>query len=440
MTTSLLLFAASSALAQPAATPYDALVDEYRPYLNVDAPLGFGLKLRAITRDEYRHWRGTKGQFFAWAKTNAGDWLADASDRVPAHGDLHFGNIGVYACGPRVGDVAFGMVDFDDAIELPFQIELLQALVTTRLVARQNAVGVDAAAVDAAMLDAYRAALVSGRTATELLADDPLVAKMIDRARRRPYADEVAMFCDADGRFRRVIGKASNPKEVLEPVDDRRRLDALAAAIGDACVADADLARRLGDVRGRIVGAARRTRLGSSGSQGLEKFLVRLRGPVEGIRGDALIYLKRQIPTAAERAGYVAGDAGDPGTRAARLVDALARPRPIVNAATQVGGQSFLVSLKEPWSAELDADDLKSADDLLHAARIWGTVAGAAHGADGRGTRIAPRVDEGLVALLARRADAYALVQRSAFEALSADRRTIEAVARADAAIAAATK
>ncbi len=423
---------------------FDAIERAYAPYLDKSEPFGFDLKVASLASDEYKFWRGSKDLFFLWCKDNAADWLADRDGFLVNHGDLHLGNIGTYASEDGFGRLAFGMVDFDDSARLPFEVELLQGAVTLRLVAKQNQLdGVDAAAVDQAMFDAYRIAVNSRRNATLMLADHAIVKELMSTGpATKAYAKEVEKFTEA-GKFRRVVGKKS-PTDVLQPVDEER-WDAFAEAIASAIDSDDELAKRFAlktskEVRKRMRDVARRTRVGSSGSQGLAKYLVLIEKPFADHDGDVILYLKEQIPTAAERSGYVPRDARTPGERCKRDMDALTEPRAFVNGFCELEGTSFWFSLKEPWSDEIAFDKIKSADELIDMAKLWATVVGCTHREEGRFERILPRLTPALRQTIASRADAYLAYQGEAFASFKADPRVALSIERSKRAMDDATK
>ena len=440
----LVLCLVSTAGAEPSA--FDRLDHAYAPYLDHNDGFAWPAKVRALRADEYRFWRGSKDLFFLWCNDHCADWSADPTNVVASHGDLHMGNIGAYASDAGLGTVssgtvAFGMVDFDDAIRLPFQIELLQGFITLRLMAREASFPVDAATtarVDAAILDTYRAALISDKTTTELLADDADLAGMIHRAADVSYASELDKCCDGD-RFKPAVRSGSGKvSDVLRAVD-ASKYDAFADGIAQACANEPAVAKQLrslsaADWRKRIKGVALRSRFGSAGSQGLNKFLVLVDHPFVSLDSDAILYFKQEIPTAAERAGYVPLDPRSPGERAKRLMDDLTMPHTRFNSWATVEGKSYWVSLKEPWSDEM-TDAVASEADLLHAARVWGTVAGAAQRSVDRATRLLPRLTDALARSLAERADTYLAKEHDDFAAFVADPRTTVLKRRADEAI-----
>jgi len=156
-----------------------------------------------------------------------------------------------------------------------------------------------------------------------------------------------------------------------------------------------------------------------------------------GVDSDVIIYLKQQIPSAPERAGLVPADERDPARRCAEDVERLSRPAPFFNGWCRIGEESYWVSLREPWTNELDPQDVETFDDLLWAARVWAVAAGASHHERGEAGRIAARSTDELARELARLSDDFLKRLDADYRKLVADPRVAELVARADAAIAA---
>lgn len=424
-----------SGRAQPPAA-YDALVDRYVPYLDPTDPFGWPAKVNAIASDEYKFWRGTKDLYYAWCKRHCTDWLADPQSTVLAHGDLHPGNIGSYAASGPIGTMAFGLVDFDDAARLPFQIELLHGFITLRLMAAQH--GLDVASAEQTLLNHYRAALTaSDQDATTLLASDADAIAMCRPAAGVDYSTAVSDILDASGRFRPVIHNAKGTvTDLLRPVDPDQ-LNGFAIALAEACATDPQLRVAFTDpsvagFRKRLRGAALRTRLGSSGSQGLHKYFLWLGDAPLATAGsprDVVLYLKQQIPAAAERAGISPRGQGSPGMRVRDAMRTVVQPAPALCGAVEIAGRSYWLSLREPWSDELD-DSAADVNALETAAGRWGTTAGAAHRAGvgpAAAGQLADRIDAALADTLRSRATSYLAQQREAFAIFKADPRVISA-------------
>ena len=363
--------------------PYDVVKSAFSPYMDQSDPLAFPIKSVSLSDSVFKFWRGSKDLYYRWAKTHTADWLADDGAYVVSHGDLHPGNIGTYATGPN--QLAFGLVDYDDATRLPFQLELVHGLVSFHLAASDAGINVDASQrtkLDAAILDAYTAALISRDKADSAIRTDPIVAKLLS-ATKAPLADELKDYVGGDGKFvPAVVTKSGKVKEILRPAGDRA--DAFAAAITDALSKQPTMARafRVTDVasiRQSIKSIALRTRIGSSGSQGLKKYFVLMASPLKDHDGDVILYLKQQVPSAAERAGIVPKSVDTPAQRCVSAMLATLPQTPWVCGSVEVNGESYWASIKEPWSEELEVEEAKSFDDLLSLARLWGTVAGGAH-------------------------------------------------------------
>lgn len=393
----MILVAAAPCLAQSG--PYDTIQRAYEPYMAKDDTLAFPMKFNSLATDPYTFWRGSKDLFFIWCKTHTPDWFADTKAILPNHGDLHLGNIGTYASADAWNKLAFGMVDFDDSANLPFQLELLQGLITLELTARQNNITLDESASNTltkALFDTYRFAVNSRRNATSMLVDaeDPIALKVLKRS-SLPYQQEIDEYI-INGRFRRAtFSEKGKLKEVLRPA--MNRADEFAQAIAQALANEPDARERFRfvdapSIRRAIKDIAQRTRLGSSGSQGLKKYFILLDNPLRGIDHDLILYLKQEIPSAAERSGAIERVSITPGQRVKQDMDRMTDPLPFINSWCEIGGESYWVTIKEPWSDELDPAAIKNVDELLHAARIWGTITGATHREQGRFETILPRL------------------------------------------------
>ena len=440
---------ALAACASAQTTPLERIERTLGPHLDAADPFGLPMKVRALAAGEYKFWRGSKDLYFDWCKSNCRDWLGDEGAYVVGHGDLHLGNIGTYLSdesltGGAIGKpvLGFGMVDYHDSARVPFQTELLQGLITMRLIARENAIDWTpklSADVTSALVEKYRFAINARSNAARLLDGDADVAKLLAKAAGGAYGDEVAAFSEGGKLRERVVNKKGKTTDLLRRFDASRRT-AVAAALAEAAANDERLARLLGtrsatDLAPRVKDAAVRTRIESSGSQGLAKILVLVRPPQGGAGGELLVYLKQQVPAAAERSGAVPHDPRSPGERCARDADALVDPPLAANSWCMLEGKSFWAGVKEPWSDELSTAAIRSESDLLRAAALWGSVAGAAHRTGGAFDRVRPRLTEALAADLTARADAYVAEQARQFESFNADPRMRAMIVAADAAI-----
>jgi uncharacterized protein (DUF2252 family) len=333
-------------------------------------------------------------------------------------------------------------VDFDDSGRLPFQFELLQGLITLKLTMQQNGITLSTQQEEQlarTLFATYRVAVNSRRNATDLLAENAAVRTMLDSA--APYSKELDEYLESpSGRFRTTVPNANGKlKEILSPADDRA--DAFAQGIAAALANSPEMAERFAyrdapGIRSHIKGIVQRTRLGSSGSQGLKKYFVLLDRPLKGVDHDIILYLKQEIPCAAERAGLIPRDPRTAGHRAAEDMARMTEPKPYLNSWCEIGPESYWVHFKEPWSVELDVATITTYEGLLESATIWGTVAGATHREDGRFETILPRLTPQFEQQVRERAAAYVAQLQREFTQFKDDPRTAQHITSADAALA----
>ena len=384
---------------------FDILKANYAPYCVANDDLAFPMKIWALSADQYAFWRGSRDLYFTWCRgtDHGADWLADKGSYVVNHGDLHLGNIGRYAKNGAFGSISFGAVDFDDTARLPFQIELLQGLITLRLAARENNIelGGRREELARAMFDSYRSAVTSNKTTLELISDERGIGKFIEQAQKHSYEKTLLKFTDDAGHFlkyvhtKRSLQQGPAPKEILRPA--RERTDDMARGIAQALQNSkaAQAAFRYSDVetiRRSIKDVALRTRLESVGSQGLKKYLVLLDKPLKGLDMDVVMYIKQEIPSAAERAGAIPMDPRSPGQRCSEDMNVLTNPTAYLNSWCDIGKESYWVTLKDPWSEDLELSMVRDYAKLIEFARTWGSVAGAMHRQQGHAAAILERL------------------------------------------------
>jgi uncharacterized protein (DUF2252 family) len=395
--------------------PFDVLTRTYAPYCAPGDDLAFPMKVWGVAAGKFHFWRGTRDLYFLWCKENARDWLADSGAYVLNHGDLHLGNIGSYVRdGQALGATAFGPVDFDETARLPFQVEMLQGLVTLRLSARENKIDLEGGRreeLTRELYEAYRAAVASDKGVRQLVGDDQKIGKFIEQLQKHSYDRTLEKFT-RNGHFKsRVHSKNDALKEVLRPAGDRA--DAVAAGLAQALQNSpaARAAFRYADVasiRKGIKDVALRTRMESVGSQGLRKILVLMDRPLKGLDMDVVLYLKQEIPAAAERAGAIPKDPRRPGRRCSEDMNKLTNPSAYLNTWCEMGEESYWVSFKEPWSEELESDKIGNYAELLNMAKVWGSVAGTMHRLNGDPKAILARLDRpALFGDLQNRASAF---------------------------------
>jgi hypothetical protein len=261
------------------------------------------------------------------------------------------------------------------------------------------------------------------------------VGALLKDVRKREYSREVEKYVHK-GHFETVIeDKSDRTKEILQPAKGKGDIaDAIESALTKT-PDGADLFKTAGVSKKSILDIARRTQLESAGSEGLQKYLVLLANK-SGAGKRLILYLKQQIPTAAERVGIIPNDARPPGQRAADDAHDLSRPPGYFNGWCSLHGGSYRLTIKEPWSETLDGKDVDTFEDLKHFARIWGTVAGSVHrqGAEVV-ARVKPRLTPELAQQLRERGEAYAAAVASQYRSFTTDPRTGRAIATADSAL-----
>jgi uncharacterized protein (DUF2252 family) len=418
--------------------PYEQLERMYGPFVSPTHPTGWAMKVRSVTSDEFKFWRGTKDLFYQWAKVHCSDWMNQPAAFVPIHGDLHPGNIGTYFAGNH-STLAFGMIDFDDASELPFQLELLGGMVTYELIAQVQGIELsqaDRETLCQTMCSTYFATLKDVRSIGEIAQGEPVVSKLLGRLAKENYADELEMYTK-DGKFRAYTGKPSKIRDVLTPIDERKQeiARALAQAMVDApgfgAVVKYTSAK---EFEAAIKSIALRTRIDSSGSQGLEKIFVLIEKPVVGMDHDVIFYLKQQLPSAAMRAELIPADTSrSPGKRTFELMNRMNQPVPLFSSFADLDAKSYWVSIKEPFSDSLEYDDVKDKATLLAQAKLWAIVAARSHSGNGSLDRLSELETPALQTQLLDRSKAYVKHSHELFQALVNDPHTKQNVEQVDA-------
>lgn len=412
-------------------SPLDLLKRICEPHLANDDPYAFAMKIRGMMQGWHDMWGGGKELFYEWCKAHTAGLLADRQAWVPQHGDYHVGNLGTYLAAGSLGNIAFGLVDYDESHRLPVQLELLQIVIGLRIAAEKHKVVLDRVRqreLVRCLFDNYIVGLTADRPPTQVLANDPLVKDLLRKAARIPYHEGLSQYTDGKGRFHRLIppGETREPAELLRPAMDMA--DQLAAGIAQAIARSENMAklfrvRTEGEIRSAIRDVARRINLRSTGSQGTRKYLILMEKPFASFDHDVILYAKQQIPSAAERAGLAEMDGRPPGRRCAEDSFALAAPPPFMAAWFQLGRDSYTLLVKEPWTRELDRDDAWDNDSLLRLARISGVCAGSTHRQDGQAAMIRSRLTPALADKLLRLSDSFLAKLRADSERLRSDPR-----------------
>ena len=350
------------------------------------------MKMRSLLSGEFQFYRGSADLYYDWCAKHASDWADDKAAFLRLHGDIHIGNIGTLrTIGPGGTAIGFGLVDFDETVEGPFQLDLLRGAVSLRFAARDH----DHPLADeswhrvvAAMCDAYAEAISGKVSVARLEAEHKSIRALMDEASSgKPWKHaKKYLMKKRDDKFARVRLKKKKPSDIMDPVDANTRSEVINALWDARDLRGKRLVDSIGlSDRDRLDAAvrdvARWTRLGSAGSQGLSKFLVLLDRKVIGEHGPFIIELKEEPAPAAERAGYLAASKGGK-TRARDVVEGHERlwmQSPWCVGYSAIGDKGFLVRSKGPWAEELDEDDFKGMAGAMRAAKIIGSSVGMAH-------------------------------------------------------------
>ncbi len=429
-------------------------IGDLNAHLSQEKATELPMKMRSLLSGEFQFYRGSADLYYDWCAKHASDWADDKAAFLRLHGDIHIGNIGTLrTIGPGGTAIGFGLVDFDESVEGPFQLDLLRGAVSLRFAARdQDSPLADESwhRVVAAMCDAYAEAISGKVSVARLEAEHKSIRGLMDEASSgKPWKHaKKYLMKKRDDKFARVRLKKKKPSDIMDPVDANARSEVINALWDARDLRGKRLVDSIGlSDRDRLDAAvrdvARWTRLGSAGSQGLNKFLVLLDRKVIGEHGPFIIELKEEPAPAAERAGYLAASKGGK-TRARDVVEGHERlwmQSPWCVGYSAIGDKGFLVRSKGPWAEELDEDDFKGMAGAMRAAKIIGSAVGMAHRA---GLRSATGNNQAVVQTIQDRlAKAAAEIEqrgkllddhlRAQFNNLKNDPRAAKLVQKADA-------
>ncbi|MCB9852208.1 MAG: DUF2252 family protein [Phycisphaerales bacterium] len=439
-----------------------ARVEALNPHLRDGEIPNLSLKTASLSKDPYSFFRGTADLFFVWCKSNCADWLAAADRHGPLHGDVHPGNTGTYVAEPDGGPpLAYSLVDFDEVFIGPFELDLLRAMTSLRFAAAVNQITLSDEqwhAISEQLVGAYRelwrdypttdiggtrqAKALEAANARVLAA--PIVQRLLAKAASEIPSEYVDDFTKGNppARFKAQRGKKKKVKDVMIRVDDEER-DAVVAAFREAMgrITHRDTsttpANRLQLPGFDVIDVTRWIRIGSSGSQGLKKYLVLITWRDASSDLPTIFQLKEEPPCAATRAGISAWPSDKERGQfvAESYVHLQWRPKRLVGW-TNIGDAQFLVKPKDPFGKEPDIDDLTTPEALSQMAELMGRLLAIAHAksrckTDTTALRSAV-LREGLVDEIdSRSADCFAAFS-TAFAAFRGDARVGEMTRKAE--------
>lgn len=380
------------AMAQTAAPLVaESLIRSLNPHLSDQDPRQYAMKIRTLRSDEYAFFRGTADVFYSWCAKHTKDWTLDRNSFVLLHGDVHLGNIGTRRCiVDGAPTLTFGLVDLDETAAGPFQHDLLRGAVSLRIAFRETGGVLDSVSwrhCVERLRAGYRETLEGHVRAEQLAGLHPAVERLLAEASKDSIQKHAKKYADLDARrFKPVREKKGVVSDLMEPVNTSER-SAVVRALHEARSIDGSpLYRELGLVSREVMASAvadvaRWTRLGSAGSQGLEKFLVLLDSTVLGNDVPLIVELKRQPVPAVVRSGLLADGESEPlrAQEVAAAHNALWLGRPYLTGWSSIASKGYLVRAKGPWSEELSADDFEGPSGINEAATLMGRVIGLAH-------------------------------------------------------------
>lgn len=362
------------------------------PHLVAQGELAMALKVHSLMEDDLAFFRGTADLFYLWCGDHATDWLTHHRLEVRLHGDLHIGNIGTYRVASRTGlDLRFGIVDLDETIRGPYQLDLLRALTSLHFAAARGDFTFSqqrAASLAPEMCAQYQASMLAADRDSALRLEFLLVQQTLHEALDNEFDAYLAEYVVGDPlRFKscRLNGDGA-VLEVMGAVDKALSADVIDGLWSYLSGGTNETTRSLfrwknrGQLAEGVLDVVSWVRLGSSGSQGLRKFLVLLDHPLIGTDQPLILQLKEEPTPAATRAGVLDSSLGI--DRAAEVADAygqLARPAKWLVGHTSIRGHGYLVKTKDPWGVELSPKDIHTFSDLKKTAGLMGLLLGRAH-------------------------------------------------------------
>lgn len=369
----------------------ERLIRSLNPHLSDQDPRQFAMKIRTLRSDEYSFFRGTTDVFYSWCAKHTKDWTVDRNSFVLLHGDVHLGNIGTRRCIlDGAPTLTFGLVDLDEAAAGPFQLDLLRGAVSLRITFRETGGELDSDSWRRCverLMAGYRETLEGHVRAEQLAGLHPAVGRLFAEASKDSIQKHAKKYADLDARrFKPVREKKGVVSDLMEPANTSERAAVVRALHEAQSIDGSPLYRELGlasreAMASAVADVARWTRLGSAGSQGLEKFLVLLDSTVLGKDVPLIVELKRQPVPAVVRSGLLADGESEPlrAQEVAAAHIALWPGRPYLTGWSSIASKGYLVRAKGPWSEELSADDFEGPSGINEAATLMGRVIGLAH-------------------------------------------------------------
>ncbi len=329
-------------------------------------------KYAAMAASPFAFYRGSCQLFFdAWPAHHA-------LDRTPAVwgcGDLHFENFGSYKSDNRL--VYFDLNDFDEAALVPAAWEVTRFAASVLVGAAAIGVsGADAVRLANSYLDAYAAALATGKARwVERETATGRTRALLDAVRARKRRKLLGRRTTGSGQRRRLLidGVKTLPATRAQGALVRRLLRDAARALGEPQFF------RVLDVARRVAG---------TGSLGLTRWVVLVAGR-GGADGQYLLDLKEARPSApASRSPYRQPTWPNQAARIAAVQQRVQVVAPALLHALRNGTGSFVLRELQPTADRLqleewrgDLADLGGAMTTMAELTAWGQL--RASGRDG---------------------------------------------------------
>ncbi|WP_084545396.1 DUF2252 domain-containing protein [Derxia gummosa] len=325
-------------------------------------PERLALKLRKMRGDAFVFLRGTAHLFHARVPLEG---LFTSAPPVWACGDLHLENFGSYKADDR--QAQFDINDFDEAALAPASWDLLRLLTSLRV--GSAGLGIKAKAADdlcGALLGAYAAALAAGKAGwIDRDTADGQIGRLLADLRERKRADYIGKRTEAGRkgalRLRTDTGKAL-------PASEAQRAAVRRFMAGYAANQPAPRFFDLIDVARRVAG---------TGSLGIERYVLLVRGKGEAVEQHYLLDLKQALPSSlAERLAARGGPAlAQPAwpDEAARVVGVMRRMQAASMAfleAVDFEGRPFVLRGLQPAEDRVTLDRKAQTADELRATLV----------------------------------------------------------------------
>lgn len=363
---------------EPAVVPDPVnLVKEYNANIIEQSPDAAAGKFKKMSSDLFAFYRGTSDVFYRYNEHYGVDHalVPAAGAKVQLHGDYHLENFGAYKS--EQGNISFDLLDFDDAFQGPYILDLRRMAVSIRIACGEKGYADRGDEMVMLFLENYARMLKeieSGETSANFYyrSGDPqrLVQKIVEavnRVDRHQYlekgckthiANNGKRVFNKDKGYVRIRNKAFLKRAIgryLETVLSECRHDDAYYTIKDAVI----------------------NRKGGIGSAAKLKYLVLIEGDTADQYDDVVLECKEErTPAWAEQYGAAADNNGRRVFMGFYLMQSETYPS---IGYTTIEDKDFFVSEMTPYYRELETDDIKSPEDMKEMAVVAGRLIAKGH-------------------------------------------------------------